>query len=71
MLLIAINRAGPVCAIVIIKHNYILMCEHQFLGGQNYFRHRERSHLLLSCGIVYNVTRWSLCELKRDLLYFL
>ena len=31
MLSIAINRAEPVCAIVIIEHNYILMCEHKLV----------------------------------------
>ena len=33
MLLIRINRPEPVCAIVIIEHNYmgLLMCEQQFV----------------------------------------
>ena len=31
MLSIAINRAEQVCAIVIIKHNYMLMCNHKIL----------------------------------------
>ena len=39
--------------------------------GTKHFRHQERSHLLIVCSIVYKVIRWSLCELKRDLLYFL
>ena len=29
MLSIAINRAEHVCATVIIKHNYMLMCNHK------------------------------------------
>ena len=29
MLSIAINRAEQVCATVIIKHNYMLMCNHK------------------------------------------
>ena len=29
MLSIAINRANHVCATVIIKHNYMLMCNHK------------------------------------------
>ena len=36
-----------------------------------HFRHLERSPLLLLYGIVYMVIRWTICELKRDLLYFL
>ena len=32
------------------------------------FCHLERSYLLLSCVIGYNVVQWSRCELKRDLL---
>ena len=35
------------------------------------FCHLERSYLLLLCDIGYNVVKWSSCELKRDLLYFL
>ena len=31
MLSIAINRAEPVCAAVIIKHNYVLMCNHNIV----------------------------------------
>ena len=31
MLLIAINRAEHVCATVIIKHNYMLMCNHKIV----------------------------------------
>ena len=31
MLSIAINRAEHVCAIVIIKHNYMLMCNHKIV----------------------------------------
>ena len=31
MLSIAINRAEPVCAAVIIKHNYVLMCNHKIV----------------------------------------
>ena len=31
MLSIAINRAELVCAILIIKHNYILLCEHKLV----------------------------------------
>ena len=31
MLSIAINRAEHVCATVIIKHNYMLMCNHKFV----------------------------------------
>ena len=34
------------------------------------FRHLEKSHLLLLCSIVYNIIRCSLCDLRRDLLYF-
>ena len=40
-------------------------------GGHKHFGHLERSHLLSSCGIVYKVIRWTLCEFKRDLLHFL
>ena len=40
-------------------------------SGQKHFRHLERSHLSSMCVTVYNVIRWTLCELKRDLLYFL
>ena len=36
-----------------------------------HFRHLARSHLLLLHVIIYKVMRWSHCELKRDLLYFL
>ena len=31
MLSIAINRAEHVCATVIIKHNYMLMCNHKIV----------------------------------------
>ena len=31
MLSIAINRANRVCATVIIKHNYMLMCNHKIV----------------------------------------
>ena len=31
MLSIAINRAKHVCATVIIKHNYMLMCNHKIV----------------------------------------
>ena len=31
MLSIAINRAGPVCASVIIKHTYMLMCNNKIV----------------------------------------
>ena len=31
ILSIAINRAEHVCAIVIIKHNYMLMCNHKIV----------------------------------------
>ena len=31
MLSIAINRAEHVCAIVIIQHNYMLMCNHKIV----------------------------------------
>ena len=31
MLSIAINRAEHVCAIVIIKHNYMLVCNHKIV----------------------------------------
>ena len=31
----------------------------------------ERPYLLLLCGIVCKVIRWTLCEQKCDLLYFL
>ena len=31
MLSIAVNRTKPVCAVVIIEHNYILMCEHKLV----------------------------------------
>ena len=31
MLSIAINRAEHVCASVIIKHNYMLMCNHKII----------------------------------------
>ena len=40
------------------------------VGEQKHFCHLERSYLLLLCGIGYNVVKWSLCEFKRDLLYF-
>ena len=41
------------------------------MTGKKHFRHLERSYLLLLCGIGYNVIKWSHCELKRDLFYFL
>ena len=31
MLSIAINRAEHVCATIIIKHNYMLMCNHEIV----------------------------------------
>ena len=31
MLSIAINRTEPVCATVINKHNYVLMCNHKYV----------------------------------------
>ena len=40
-------------------------------ASTKHFRHLERSYLLLLYGIGYNVIKWSHCELKRDLLYFL
>ena len=38
-----------------------------------HFRHLARSHLLLLHvhAIIYKVIRWSHCEFKRGLLYFL
>ena len=33
MLSIAINRAEHVCATVIIKHNYMLMCNHEIVAN--------------------------------------
>ena len=52
--------------------NYAIMfnsCSNLWKGTQH-FRHLERPYLLVVCGIVYNVIRWTLCGLKRDLLYF-
>ena len=40
-------------------------------ASKKHFRHLERSYLVLLCSIDYNVIKWSHCELKRDLLYFL
>ena len=40
-------------------------------ASTKHFRHQERCYLLLLCGIGYNVIKWSHCEFKRDLLYFL
>ena len=35
MLSIAINRANHVCTTVIIKHNYMLMCNHKIVIKHN------------------------------------
>ena len=39
MLLIAINRAEHVCATVISKHNYMLMCNHKIVFVKQYRRY--------------------------------
>ena len=40
-------------------------------AGNKHYRHLENLNLSSLCSIVYNVIRWSLCEVKRDLLYLL
>ena len=39
--------------------------------GTKDYCHLERLYLLLLCGIINKIIRSSLCEFKRDLLYFL
>ena len=53
MLPIAINRAEHVCAIVIMKYNYVLMCKHKFLINTslcllNYTGHNVSQDLCLT-----------------------
>ena len=38
---------------------------------ETFLSSRKILSILLLCGIGYNVIKWSHCELKRDLLYFL
>ena len=43
----------------------------QSVGGHEHGRHLETTYLSSLCDIVSKVIRCSLCELNRDLLYFL
>ena len=44
------------------------LAEYTLPTDTQHFCHLERSQLSLLCGIVCKAIRWSLCELKRDLL---
>ena len=49
----------------------IALCYCSLWADVKHFRPLERSHLLLLCGIGYNVLLWSLYEFKSDLLHCL